>query len=222
MMNNQDIETNPTSSTLDHFETAKQKLLTFLTQLAETAEGFCNKLRLSFLLCLLASSWLTYFFSCLTYHSSSLPKLSPWELLAIFFGFSLPTLLIWRLRCTLQNVSIVSSIFPAITDCFRQELLTIKNDTLGYINQMNTSQTKRSRLKEFTAMGRQLWGLRKLLTELRSQFGGLKGDVIKSLLAVANPGFVELMGIATACTIILCTLACLSWIFYLFIIVNLR
>lgn len=209
-MKNEDIETIQASSTHEHVEAAKLKLLTFLTQLAHTAEGFCNKLRLSFLLCLLAASWLTFFVK-------SLFELSLWGLLPIFFGFSLPALFIWHLRGTLQDVIAVPALFPAISDCFRQELLTLKNDTLDHLNTLNSTQTKRSKLKELTAMGRQLLGLKHLLIELRGRLGDLKGDAITSLLVVASPGFVMLIAITTACTVILCTLAGFSTIVYLLI-----
>jgi hypothetical protein len=197
--------------TPERIEEFKLTLLSLFTRLSDVAQSASDKLSLSFKLSLLSGCWLTYFVY-------SLLDLSPMALLPFFLGFSLPAFFIWRLQGTLQNVVALPEQLNSAGDSIKHVLSELKGNVAEHFNALKAQRTGRIKIKELYEIGTQLLGMRKFLTELRTQLGDAgRPEAIEAVIVVASPGFVILMSIATIGSTLLLFLAVVSGIAYLFI-----
>ena len=192
-------------------EELKQALLSFLTRLAETAQGAQEKLRALLVISLLSALWLTFCVHRL-FDLSALGAVAP------LIVFAVPAFLVWRLQRTLRDVSGLPEQLSALGDGIGRMLADAKGDMLGRLDALKAQANGRVGLKALVAMGRRLAGIGQVLAVLKVRLvDGGSARVVESVLTVASPAFVALIGIATVGTVALAILAVVSGIAYLFI-----
>jgi len=192
-------------------EELKQTLLSFLARLAETAQDAREKLRALLVISLLSALWLT-FCAQRIFDLSALGALPP------LVVFAVPAFLVWRLQRTLRDVIGLPGQLSALGDGVGRMLADAKGEVLGQFDALKTQANGGVGLKALVAMGRRLAGMVQVLSVLKVRLvDGGSARVVESVLTVASPAFVALMGIATVGTVALAILAVVSGVAYLFI-----
>ena len=173
---------------------------------ARTAEAVAlrsvNKVRLLFLIGIVAAVWLTYYVA----HTFELTVVSAsWVLLL----FALPPLVLGKLYGTLRRTI-------GLPQRLRERIESIKGRTAELGDRVKTSMASESADKAVKFSN--LWRQGRVLVELKA-FGGEAHEIVSVLgeaLILANPVFGVVLLVATAVTLSLLLVAIGTWLVHVF------
>lgn len=191
---------------LDEF---KNHVISFLTRLSTVAKGAIDKLRTLLVVSLACAAWLGYF--VMTAFKLSFLQVAP-----ALLGFAFPALLIWKLYRIIKNVAGLPEYLPELTEGIKEVYADLKGEGIERLSDLKESGEEKNRFKSLFSMGRNVMGLKKLLTGLQGKLGeAVKPGMMESVIIMTGPGFVFLITLATIGTVLLAILTLISAVAYL-------